>query len=999
MTDTGLLIISAPPSEFDGFADHVLYGGRHEEASSAPAGHLPEAPPIGRELALATLAEILKAVLGGAGRTCLITGEAGVGKTRLIQELLLRAEPHDCHVLRGKSQDYDHGVAYVGLRDILNSAATDDFDPSSRTEFNLLLETLDGAASGQRGGAHPPTDTQPAYLQVTRFLSSLCESRPAVVALDDAHLADDETLTALSLAARHLASLPLFLVFSARRDQWLPGSTFAATVGRLVESGLGTLVHLDPLDLDDTTALVASVLGGRPDERLTSYVYSRSRGNPLFVREALRSLQQVGALRLEHNKCYLVGDPPMGELSNPAALLHRVFQQDSAGRELARVMSAFRRVHVDQVAALQEVTGMEASRLERAFDDLTRASILTRVSTGWYEFTHPLMAEVLYRDLGPLERRRLHKLIAASFRRERFDDLTDVLECTTHIAEAATPGDPTAISAVLEAALLTRNTAPLSAAIWYQRALDLLSPSAADRPGILSRQAIALWKGSRPEAAVEVGKRALQELAGGEQSARTLATVINACYAMGRYGDALELANAQIGEVDDPTPFLLQKALLLAHMGRIEEAVEQRGSAEAHAGMAKAADQPVTLSYLGHVASCLGEFPRVRDAVDRLLNLGTGREPLLSPGARLSALETAGYLLAVTGCLSDGRAVLDEVVALLPHTGWQDIGGQNVYAKTKLHQMAGEWDEALDTIHAGAISLEFSGLRNNLAWLKLTEAELLIDKAQLDDATRILQEPLLPPECLFYEALRDCREARLAMALGENGRAERILCRIQSSHSTLPVEAYRQCLEQLVDLYVSTNRRDLAVQAARELRELASRTSTPIAILSADLADAALGNALIAEQLTSRCEAEGLLFAAAQAHYHLAGCAINIETNLARAAELFDGMGAVLWKRRAVSRAKELGVSVAIRRAIPVRKMAGNPPKLTRIEVQLIKLLRQGLTNRQISSVMHYSPKTVEVYLSRLYQKLGSHSRLEVVLASERGEIPGLPLVDDARDG
>ena len=136
------------------------------------------------------------------------------------------------------------------------------------------------------------------------------------------------------------------------------------------------------------------------------------------------------------------------------------------------------------------------------------------------------------------------------------------------MAEAAAPGDPAAIAAVLKAAQLTRNTAPLSAATWYARALDLLPPEAPERGELLSRQAIALWKGSRPEAAVEVGRRALAAQGSGDRRTRTLATVVNATYAMGRYNDALALVSEQVHSVADPAPFLAQQALLLAHMGR-----------------------------------------------------------------------------------------------------------------------------------------------------------------------------------------------------------------------------------------------------------------------------------------------------------------------------------------------------------------------------------------------------------------------------------------------
>jgi DNA-binding CsgD family transcriptional regulator/tetratricopeptide (TPR) repeat protein len=949
-----------------------------------------ERRPIGRELPLARLIDNLKIALGGTGRTCLVTGEAGIGKTRLLQELLERAQAYDCHILSGKAQEYDHGIAHASLRDLLASAASEDFDESSQTDLSDLLRMLDAAVLGERGDPNQGVRVQPAYLLMTKLLNDLCLHKPTIVALDDAHLADDETLVALSFASRHLSLLPLFLMFSIRLDKWLPSSRFATTIGRLIDSGQDTVIDLDPLDLEDTTALIASELGGRPDERLTTYVYSQSRGNPLFAREALRSLRELNAIRAEHGRYYLVGNPAAGALSRRAALLHRVFQQDRAGRELARAMSAFRRVHLDQIGALEAATDMDRESIERTFDALTRASIITKASTKYYEFAHPLIADVLYNDLGPLERRRLHKLIAESYSRAQMAAGTDVLEWTTHIAEAATPGDPAAIAAILEAARLTRNTAPLSAATWYERALELLPPDSAERGELLSRQAIALWKGSRPEAAVEAGSRALMEQGTSDLRTRTLATVINATYAMGRYRDALELVSTQVHHVHDPAPFHAQHALLCAHMGRGNEAATELDQAEALAEAGSPSQQVVTYSYIGHVSNCLGDFTRARAAIGRLLALGEEIQPQLAHGTRLSALESAAYLLAVTGCPSMARDALARATGLLPETGWQDVGGQYVYAKAKLEHMTGSWADALETIRSGGISLEFAGWRNNLAWLRLLEAEILIDQAKLDEASRIVESPLLPADCVLYRVLHGCLEARIAAALGNYDEAEQTLGERLSLASTGGLaEAIRRCLEALVNVNLTVGDIPAASNYARQLRSLATRSGIPATITAADLAEIALGDIAAGERLVSEYEQEGRQFFAAQAHLHLASSGIEPDQHLSRALELFTFMGAQLWVPRVAAQAKLLGLTLTTGRR--QRNKAAERPTLTQTEVQLVQLLRQGLTNRQISSVMHYSAKTIEVYVSRLYQKVGCHSRLELVLAAERGEISGLP--------
>jgi DNA-binding NarL/FixJ family response regulator len=154
------------------------------------------------------------------------------------------------------------------------------------------------------------------------------------------------------------------------------------------------------------------------------------------------------------------------------------------------------------------------------------------------------------------------------------------------------------------------------------------------------------------------------------------------------------------------------------------------------------------------------------------------------------------------------------------------------------------------------------------------------------------------------------------------------------------------------------------------------------------MAEIMTGDVPRGRRLVGRYEDEGRLFSAAQAHFYLAQSGADADEHLCRAHDLFTAMSAQLWLPRVHELSKQLGVTVTT--GSRPRTRAKDHSALTRTETQLVQLLRQGLTNRQISSILHYSPKTIEVYVSRLYQKVGCHSRLELVLAAERGEINGL---------
>ena len=160
-------------------------------------------------------------------------------------------------------------------------------------------------------------------------------------------------------------------------------------------------------------------------------------------------------------------------------------------------------------------------------------------------------------------------------------------------------------------------------------------------------------------------------------------------------------------------------------------------------------------------------------AVDQLLTMGEGGEGL-SPAGQLSALESAAYLLARSGSLVEARQVFATVTDLLPATGYQDVGGQNVCTKARIEYLSGSWDEALATIRSGTLRLEFEGLRSSRL-AAVTRGEILTNRAQLVEAADIVDDALLPAECLLYTVMQEVRRANIALRLGDHSRAEAIL--------------------------------------------------------------------------------------------------------------------------------------------------------------------------------------------------------------------------------
>lgn len=951
------------------------------DATTLVGPRIAELPPVGRDGTLGTLMELTERLATGWSGICVLTGEPGVGKTRVLRELLGRVRAQGHHVLHGRAQEYDSSIAYAVLKDALASTPRADVGARVRLEQDGLVEAMDRSVTAPQGDE--VSRRQSPYVMTTRLLRSLTDERPCVIAVDDAHLADEESLAALCLAARHLRDRPLLLVFVLRSGRPVPGTAFAATVGRLVEEGAGPVIHLAPLSEEDTRTLISTALDGPPDPRLVQHVFAQSRGNPLFAWETLLSLTAQRAIRSARGRLYLSGEPGRGLVSRRGALLHRIFQQDEDARRLARVMSAFGRVHLDQLALIAELTGLDEPRIQRAFDALTESAVLARVGSGGFEFAHPLMAEVLYDDLGPVERRRVHGAISAHTVTHP-DPRIGLLERATHVVEAASPGDPVAIETALEAARATRDTAPLSAARWLNRALELVPPGSAQAAEILALQTQAYWKGSRPDLAIATGVRAVDLLLSGRRRTSTALTVVNAAYATGRPSEALQLSERLMPGGDAPAAVVAQRSLLLTYLGRTDEAQELARLAWARLRCGDPEARAVTYSSLAFVENMVGSRVRAEQALDGLWHLAIDDADALPVGARLSALESWTFVSRLTDRTEERPAARELIESLSTRTGWQDMGGQAVAALARVQWLRGEWDAALDTIHSGVTALEFAGLATNLAWLRMLEARILLAQGLPVAAEDVVDGIRLEEQSAYWCAQRELMRARIGLARdpGGDGVARLADC-LRSGARIGWHDVVAESLNALVDVAMDRDDPGVLAPAAPLVRRLAQRSeSVPLRLLRVvDTAQALLDrDPVLATEVLRREQAVGIPLTTARGHVLLALLDRDAADHMRAAACGFESLGARIWLQRAQALARGRGISLGRSRPAPDE----TTPRLAAVDLQLLQLVRDGMNNREIAEAMHYSRKTVEAYLSRLYRKTGSTSRMSLVLTAER---------------
>jgi DNA-binding CsgD family transcriptional regulator len=340
-------------------------------------------------------------------------------------------------------------------------------------------------------------------------------------------------------------------------------------------------------------------------------------------------------------------------------------------------------------------------------------------------------------------------------------------------------------------------------------------------------------------------------------------------------------------------------------------------------------------------------------------------------------------MLSAAGDAARAERFLEAAAQLAPRAGWQDIGGQVVYATSRIELLRGNWASALDTVRAGAVDLEFAGFYNNLAWLRLVEVEILLEQGLHVPAEEVLDSLAVPADLEYCRAVCECFRARIALARNDTGRARLILeSQAEAGRRNRWHEVRYRALETLLSVSRDEGDSRRARQLATELAQVADDTGRPRIMISADLALAGTtGDPDLAERALRRSETSGIRLSAGRAHLALARLGRDPGTHLRAASVVFDEIGARVWAKRVAAHARAAGVH--LERDRPDPRQAGAEP-LADTEVQLLQLVRDGLNNREIAEVMHYSRKTIEAYLTRLYRKAGATSRVGLVLAAER---------------
>jgi len=945
-------------------------GAERRAAPGAALSAAPRAAPRGR----------LTAVRAGRAPVALVAGEAGAGKTTLVEHVLATAS---ARVLRGRAAAWA-GRPYEVIASALRPAVRDAAGPLPAILAQILPEL----------GA-PPAESSPTALAVaicSVLSASDLDAGPGdglVLFLDDLQWADEASLDLLAALADAADGLPVALAGCYRSDELPRGHRLRAVRALLRRNHRLAEIELGPLGDDDVKKMLAGLWGTVPQPALAAMVASRADGLPFAVAELALALRDSGRLAYRDGTVTLAGPDaaPVPEGIREAVLLRasRLAEDERGLLEAAAVAGA--EFDVDAVVAAAGAAAWP--------DGFTGSGLLAEARDGRAAFRHPLTQEAAYSDIPWSRRRRLHRALAA--------------------------------------ALAARDAAPALIAAHHLAARDFAAAREALLAAAEEHYAVHAYRD-----AARTLRTALEHWPAGEQDDGRLAAIdrLARCAEMcSEYADAVmllrELADGHERRGDRRALAACFRRLALAHelRGQWESALTAREAAAAAFAAAglpaeAAVDRLATAAHLRSAASFSPALATLSAAAADAR--ACGRSDLL---LRVEGLR--GNVLARMGQAGEGiaalRAALDQALAqslpdtaaelqqrladAIEHSGdyraakaayaaayqYCDAHGADavgqlcracvsavLFARGECDRTAGVCQDVLASAaapHARAVGAGLLGLVHAMRGTARLARPHLLDSHLT--ATRI--------ELTAMELISSWGLCVLADAAGAPGdaadRGRQILARLartQERHYSVPI------LQWLATFFTA---QDLAADAsacAAALAEIAEATAQPEAI--AALAHAR-GETLLAGQPTAAAAELGkaaemfgrldLPLQTAQAQRRAAAAAVRLGQP-ARARDLLDAAHATAVRlgarRLRESCAAELGeLGVKPRRPASSRRVTAGPEGLTRRELDVMRLVAHGDTSRQIGSALFISPRTVEMHVNSSLQKLQCRTRAEAV--------------------
>jgi DNA-binding CsgD family transcriptional regulator len=905
--------------------------------------------PLEREIELEAIAELVAGAADGRGGLLVVEGVAGVGKSTLVAYAAQAARDRGLTVLQARGHELERAFGWGVARLLLEASLTDDLLTGPAQPARVVFgEDAESASDGGFGILHS------LYWVTVR----LAERGPLVLAVDDAHWADEASLRYLIYLAGRLTGQPIALLVATRPvDDDL--------LAHLASDADASIRVVEPLGADAVAELVRRKLPDAGD-RFCRRCWELTGGNPLQVRELLRATEGPA------DDATLAAAAETAARSLGRSVLRRLGALSPAAQALARAVAVYEDdAPLRLAAALADLAPVDAVDAAEA---LERADVLRAGDP--LGFSHPLLRAAVYGQLTFVERARTHRRAASLLGEEGASDE----RVSAHLMQSVPAGDAGAVMTLRAAARRALGQGvPRSAVAYLDRALRE-PPPAEDRPGVLAELGQAEAVAGRPEA-VEHLEAAVALASKPATRAALLLDFGRALHHSGRIaaaGDAFLHGLEDIALLEQDLASDLEGAYLTSAMHiplRAADAHRRGDAILAALRFETRADRALaSKAMMMRLFACAPHDELV--AIARELSTTDG----IAADSR-----TPSYVVGTLVWCDDYQAARDGLEAMFLDA--RRRGSVRRYAMaSQLRARQSLWTGSIDDAVAdarAAVDVWHAGGEMYLHAAGYCLVSALLERDEPGEAATALAAcDEQPPASGFFAAWRHAAAARLAAHTGDDraaleaflaaGRGLTELAIVNPTVLTWRSEAGLAALR--------LGQRDLARSLISEEVQLAGRFGAPRAIGIAGRAAALLeqGDTPIAG-LASAADT----LAACGAHVDHARTLVDLGAAIRRAGRRADARRTL---RRALTLAEDAGAAALARCARDELRLAGGRARamvgatggLTPSEHRVAALAAAGQSNRQIADALFLTVKSVEWHLGNAYRKLDIRGRGEL---------------------
>ena len=964
---------------------------------------------VGRAEACGVLEDALVELARGQAGALSISGEPGIGKTRLLAELAARANARGHLVLRGSASELERDLPFWVLVDALDEYIRGlrpdrlaGLDDETRAALADVLPSH--ARFAAAGRAVPQDDRYRIHAGVRELLEQLAADKPLVLVLDDLHWADSASVELLGALLRRPPDAAVLMALSLRPRQ-MP-ERLSGALERARRSGALIRLEVGPLSRQEARQL----LGESVDDATARVLYEDSGGNPFYLEQLARSfdraLDKTAVAEPEFSLDGIdVPEAVAADLAEELALL-------GDGARLVLDGAAVAGDPFDPELAAAAAATAEPQTLS-AVDELLSLDLVHQTEVPRrFRFRHPIVRRAVYESTPAAWRLGAHERSAAALASRG----APAAARAHHVERSARHGDAGAISTLVEAGEVLAHRAPATAAHWFEIALQLLpddTPAEEQVELLLAHAGTLTGSG----AFVEAHSALLESISLlPEEALESRVRLTTACagveHLLGRHDDAHARLASALDDLDHRDSYggvALMIELAVDGLHRMEYGPMRDWARRALQAARRLNDPPllaatVALSaWAAGLAGVVQEAGVYRSEAADLIDAMPDSELALRLDAVMNLAGAELYLDRFEAC----GVHSERAVAVARATGQPAFVPTAFMLLAWARMLRGELAEGAEMLDAAVEDARLLGNSHSLVGLLLNRSLTALAAGDLDVAIGTAKESVELTRGMdagLFPAATALALAASLLEAGDPGLEEAVALLLERSGGPglplMPGASFRaKWLELLTRCWLALGRPADARRAVacadataahgslRMATAMADRAAATVALADGDpdlAARRALSSAAAADEVGIPIEASLSRTLAARALAQADQVDLALE-QVSRAAATLHACGAVRYRNAADHELRRLGGHVH-RRTKPGAPEAVGVDSLTRREREVSQLVVDRKTNPQIAQALFLSPKTVETHLRNIMRKLGVSSRVDVARAVERAE-------------